>query len=65
MNNIWYKIALLGFVLTFVLAPFAGFAPLFLVILIASVYWFLSSMVQILIFGEPAENDRQTSQHNN
>ena len=64
MSNIWYKIALLGFVLTFVLAPFAGFAPLLLVILIASVYWFLGSVMQILIFGKPAESDRQTTQHN-
>ena len=36
----------------FVSAPFAGFAPLLLVILIASVYWFSTSIVQTLVFGE-------------
>ena len=52
MNNIWYRVILLGLILTLILAPFAGFAPLLLVLLIASIYWFISSLVQTLIFGE-------------
>jgi|GEM_PF-3381596 len=57
MNNIWYKIALLGFLLMFIFAPYAGFAPLLLVLLIASVYWFLTSIVKVLVFGQQNEVD--------
>ncbi len=52
MNNIWYKATLLGLILMFIFAPYAGFAPLILVDLIASIYWFLTSIVKVLIFGE-------------
>ena len=52
MNNIWYKVILFGLLLTFVLAPFAGFAPLMLVLLIAGADWFFGSIVQILVFGD-------------
>lgn len=52
MNNIWYRIILFSLLLMFVLAPFAGFAPLLLVLLIAGAYWFFSSILQILVFGE-------------
>lgn len=52
MNNIWYRIILFSLLLMLVLAPFAGFAPLLLVLLIAGVYWFFSSILQVLIFGE-------------
>lgn len=52
MNNIWYKVILFGLLLSFVFAPFAGFAPLMLVLLIAGAYWFFSSIVQVLVFGD-------------
>ena len=52
MNNIWYKIVLLAFLLVLILAPFAGFAPLMAIALIAGVYWFVSSIVRVLVFGE-------------
>ena len=55
MNNIWYKAVLLAFLLVLVLAPFAGFAPLMAIALIAGIYWFVSSIVRVLIFGEPEE----------
>ena len=55
MNNIWYKITLFGLLLTFVLAPFAGFAPLLLIVLIAGVYWFFGSIFQTLIFGDESK----------
>ena len=58
MNNIWYKVILFALLLTFVLAPFAGFAPLMLILLIAGAYWFFSSVLQILVFGDkPKESD--------
>ena len=57
MNSVWYKIVLFGLLLILVFAPFAGFAPLLMVILIASVYLFLSSIVQSLIFGEQSEKE--------
>jgi hypothetical protein len=57
MNNIWSKIILLGLLLMLVLAPFAGFAPLLLIILIAGLYWFFSSIAQTLIFGKSDESN--------
>ena len=59
MNNIWYRIILFSLLLMLVLAPFAGFAPLLLMLLIAGVYWFFSSILQVLVFGESdAKSDR-------
>ena len=52
MNSVWYKALLLGLLLMFIFAPYAGFAPLLLVVLIASVYWFLTSIIRTLTFGE-------------
>ena len=56
MNNIWYKIILFGLLLTLVLAPFAGLAPLLLVILVAGSYWFFGSILQVLVFGESKQS---------
>lgn len=61
MDNIWYRVILLGLLLMLVLAPFAGFAPLLLVLLLAGVYWFFSSIVRILIFGESNKGDRSSA----
>lgn len=58
MNNIWYRVILFGLLLMLILAPFAGFAPLLLVLLLAGVYWFFSSIVRVLIFGESSKSDR-------
>ncbi|ELS04254.1 hypothetical protein Xen7305DRAFT_00039820 [Xenococcus sp. PCC 7305] len=52
MNTIWYRLILLSLLLILVLAPFAGFAPLLLIMLIAGIYWFISSIIQIFLFGE-------------
>ena len=57
MNNIWTKVILFGLLLMLVLAPFAGFAPLLLVLLLAGTYWFVSSIAKVLIFGEPKNKD--------
>jgi hypothetical protein len=61
MNNIWYRVILFGLLLMLILAPFAGFAPLLLVLLLAGVYWFFSSIVRVLIFGESSNSDRPTN----
>jgi uncharacterized membrane protein YqjE len=51
MNDFWYKATILGLLVMFVLAPFAGFAPLLLMLLIAGVYWFFAPIIQAL-FGK-------------
>ncbi|MBE9047512.1 hypothetical protein IQ255_24435 [Pleurocapsales cyanobacterium LEGE 10410] len=56
MNNIWYRTILFVLLLTMVLAPFAGFAPLLLVILIAASYWFFGSILKTLVFGESEQS---------
>lgn len=57
MNPFWLRIIAFGLLLLLVLAPFAGFAPLFLIILIAGTCWFLGSIFQILVFGESNSQD--------
>ncbi|HEY9769908.1 MAG TPA: hypothetical protein V6C71_15670 [Coleofasciculaceae cyanobacterium] len=61
MNNIWYKTILFGLLLMLILAPFAGFAPLLLVLLIAGVVWFFSSILKVLIFGETEPKSDRSS----
>lgn len=61
MNNIWSRLVLFGFLLMLILAPFAGFAPLLLVLLLAGTYWFFSSIVRVLIFGQSEQSDRSTA----
>ena len=61
MNSIWSRIIIFGMLLTLVFAPFAGFAPLLLIILIAGIYWFFGSLLQILIFGEPMEKEKNNT----
>ena len=58
MDSIWYKVILFGLLLMLIFAPFAGFAPLLLVLLLAGVYWFFGSIVRVLIFGESNKGDR-------
>ena len=56
MNDIWYKAILFGLLLMLIFAPFAGFAPLLLIMLIAGICWFVVPIVKILIFGESKES---------
>ena len=65
MNNILYKAILFGLLLMLVLAPFAGFAPLLLVLLIAGVAWFFSSIVQVLITGKSETVEKDGDMTNN
>lgn len=46
MNDFWYRAAIFGLLIMFVLAPFAGFAPLLLILLVGGVYWFFAPIVQ-------------------
>ncbi len=55
MNTVWYKTIILGLLLMFIFAPFAGFAPLLLVLTISSFYWFITSIVKVLVFGEESK----------
>lgn len=61
MNSIWYKTILFGLLLMLILAPFAGFAPLLLVLLIAGVVWFFSSILKVLILGESEPKSDRSS----
>ena len=67
MNNIWYRLILFSWLLMLIFAPFAGFAPLLLVILISGFCWFLSPLAKILILGdtEPENRDRDGGIVNN
>ena len=56
MNDIWYKTILFGLLLMLIFAPFAGFAPLLLIMLIAGTYWFIVPIAKIIIFGESKES---------
>lgn len=58
MNNIWYKVFLFGLLLMLVFAPFAGFAPLLLIILMAGTYWFIAPIVSVLIFAESQNSEK-------
>ena len=58
MNDFWYRIAIFGLLVMFVLAPFAGFAPLLLVLLIAGIYWFFAPIVQSFFRKPDLANDR-------
>jgi hypothetical protein len=57
MNDFWYKATIFCLLVMFVLAPFAGFAPLLLIVLIAGIYWFFVPVIQAL-FGKKI-SDRQ------
>lgn len=59
MNEFWYKATIFGLLLVFILAPFAGFAPLLLILLIGGTYWFFAPIVQSLISKPDLAGDRQ------
>jgi hypothetical protein len=57
MSGFWYKTIIFGLLLMFVLAPFAGFAPILLILLAAGVYWFFAPIFQAL-FGKSTVDDK-------
>ena len=52
MNDFWYKATIFGLLLMFVCAPFAGFAPLLLIMLLGGLYWFFAPIFQAF-FNKP------------
>ena len=62
MNDFWYRAAIFGLLLMFVLAPFAGFAPLLLIILVAGTYWFFTPIVRAFFKPEIASDRPDGSQ---
>ena len=61
MNDFWYKATIFGLLLMFVCAPFAGFAPLLLIILIGGCYWFFAPVVRAFFARPEAVSDRSGS----
>jgi len=55
MSDLWSKILIFGLLLTLILSPFAGFAPLLLFLLAAGTLWIVQSIFQVLIAGKPTE----------
>lgn len=60
MNNPIGKLVLIALLLMLVTAPFAGLAPLMLVILGLGVYWAFSSLVQAFFMADVARDDDQS-----
>lgn len=58
MNDLLAKILLIGLLLLLAIAPFAGLAPLMLILLVFGLGWAIWSLLQVLIFGE-ADNDSE------
>ena len=63
MKSTWFNLLLLSLLLSAVLAPFAGLAPLMLILLIAGVGSIVGSLVQVLIFGGTKDNQPDTQKH--
>lgn len=55
MDSLWLKILLFCLLLTLILSPFAGFAPLLIFLLVAGTWWIVQSILQALITGETSE----------
>ena len=60
MNQETIRILLLGLLLLLVIFPFAGLAPLLLVVLIAGAVSLLWSIAKVLLVGRPAESEKNT-----
>ncbi|HAG80778.1 MAG TPA: hypothetical protein DCL61_06320 [Cyanobacteria bacterium UBA12227] len=60
MKSTWTKVLLLSLLLIAILAPFAGLAPLMLIVLVAGVCSIVGSIVQVLIFGETQDDQANT-----
>lgn len=59
MKNSLVRIALFGLLLMLLFAPFAGFAPLMLMVLAFGVYWIVGSLIQAFLSDDIAQkNDK-------
>ncbi|HEY9638408.1 MAG TPA: hypothetical protein V6D14_33785 [Coleofasciculaceae cyanobacterium] len=59
MNNPIVKLVLVGLLLLLVTAPFAGLAPLMLILLGLGVFWALGSLVQAFFTADIEGNDKK------
>lgn len=59
MNNPIVKLVLLGLLLMLLVAPFASFAPLMLVLLGLGLFWFVTSLVQAFFMADAEREDNQ------
>lgn len=61
MNNPLVRAGLIGLLLLMVIAPFAGLAPLMLIVFGFGVLWFVGSLVQAFFTAaDVEESDRQS-----
>ena len=59
MNNPLVKLVLVGLLLMMVVAPFAGLAPLMLILVGLGICWALASLVQAFFTADVEENDKK------
>jgi len=59
MNNIWGKLFAIALLFTFILAPFAGLAPLMLFLLGTGLLWAIGAIAQVLFFGDEQVEKRE------
>ncbi|HEY9667626.1 MAG TPA: hypothetical protein V6C91_12530 [Coleofasciculaceae cyanobacterium] len=59
MNNPIVKLVLLGLLLMLLIAPFASFAPLMLILLGLGLCWFMWSLVQAFFMADAEREDNQ------
>lgn len=60
MNNRLGKIVIFGLLLMLLFAPFAGFAPLMLILLAFGIYWIIGSLVQAFFSDDVAQKNDKT-----
>jgi Na+-transporting methylmalonyl-CoA/oxaloacetate decarboxylase gamma subunit len=59
MKNSFEKIIVFGLLLMLLFAPFAGFAPLMLILLAFGVYWMIGSLIQAFFSDDvPQKNEK-------
>ncbi|AFZ17467.1 hypothetical protein [Allocoleopsis franciscana] len=57
MNNRLGKIVIFGLLLMLLFAPFAGFAPLMLILLAFGIYWMVGSLVEAFFSDDVAQKN--------
>lgn len=60
MNNRLGKTVIFGLLLMLLFAPFAGFAPLMLILLGFGIYWMIGSLVQAFFSDDVAQKNDKT-----
>lgn len=60
MNNRLGKTVIFGLLLMLLFAPFAGFAPLMIILLGFGIYWMIGSLVQAFFSDDVAQKNDKT-----